>query len=67
MKLWISGFLCYVLRLLETDVSEAMLSPSSGLIFVVMEMYPERFLMPNLRFSCLRIEVVDFWVVVPCS
>jgi hypothetical protein len=39
-KLWLSGLLGFVVWWLETNVSEAVLLPSSGLKFVIMEAYP---------------------------
>jgi len=54
------GLSGHVVRWLETNISEAVLPPSSGLKFMVMEMYPLHCCLPrevlNLQFEVLPVE-----------
>jgi len=50
-KTWLSGMLCLVVRWMDTHISEAVLPPSPGMRFMIMEMYPLN--------CCLHGAVVD--------
>jgi hypothetical protein len=48
MEIVVSRLLCGVLWWLETNVSETVLPPSSGLMLMVKEMYPLHFSLPRM-------------------